>query len=129
MTKKSSNNNFSIKKRLQSFTFAFKGIFYAIKTQHNIWIHLTASVLVIVFGFYFKINVYEWLAVVLCIGFVISAEIFNSALEVLTDLVSPEQNKKAGLIKDLAAGAVLISAIASAVIGLIIFIPKILALL
>ncbi|PLX01973.1 MAG: diacylglycerol kinase, partial [Marinilabiliales bacterium] len=121
MTKKSENNKFSIKRRLQSFTYAFKGIVYALKSQHNLWIHLTASILVIVFGFYFQINSYEWFAVVLCIGFVISAEIFNSAIEALTDLASPDYNKKAGLVKDMAAGAVLISAIISAVIGLIVF--------
>jgi len=129
MTKKSQNNKFSIKKRLQSFTYAFKGIIFAIKTQHNLWIHLTASVLVVVFGFYFQISIYEWIAVILCIGSVITSEIFNSAIEALTDLVSPDYNEKAGLVKDLAAGAVLISAIISAIIGLIIFIPKFLTLL
>jgi len=129
MTKESKNNRFSIKKRRHSFIYAFKGIIYAIKTQHNLWIHLTASVLVVVFGFYFQISIYEWIAVILCIGSVITSEIFNSAIEALTDLVSPDYNEKAGLVKDLAAGAVLISAIISAIIGLIIFIPKFLTLL
>jgi diacylglycerol kinase len=85
--------------------------------------------LVIVFGFVFQVTKTEWVLLVLSIGFVLTAEIFNSAIEVLTNLVSPEQNSKAGLTKDMAAGAVLISAITAAIVGLIIFVPKLLELL
>ncbi len=112
-------------KRALSFKYAFKGIFTAIKTQANLRIHLFAAILVTAMGFYFQISRAEWILVILAIGVVISAELFNSAIEFLTDLVSPGQNETAGKVKDIAAGAVLISAISAAIIGLIIFLPKI----
>lgn len=86
-------------------------------------------ILVIFFSFLLQISTLEWLIVIFCIGLVLTAEIFNSAIEVLTDIVSPESNPRAGLVKDMAAGAVLIAAITSAIIGLIIFVPKLLNLL
>ncbi len=116
---------FSIKKRIQSFGFAFKGIAHVFANEHNMWIHLCAAFCVIVSGFYFHIDRTEWLFVLLCIGGVIAAELVNSAIEKLVDLVSPQQNINAGLIKDIAAGAVLIIAIVSVIVGAIIFIPKI----
>lgn len=85
--------------------------------------------LVIVFGFFLRINTVEWLLLIFCFGFVLTAEVFNSVVEVLTDIASPEKNSKAGLVKDMAAGGVLISAITAAIIGLIIFIPKLYNLL
>jgi len=97
--------------------------------EHNFWIHIAIMVLVIGFGLFLRINTVEWLIIIFCIGFVFTAEIFNSAIEVLTDLVSPEPNPKAGLTKDMAAGAVLISSITAAIIGLIIFVPKLFELL
>ena len=74
-------------------------------------------------GFYFGISRGEWIAVVLCFGMVLAAEGFNSAIERLVNLVSPGRNPLAGDIKDVAAGAVLVCAIAAAVVGLIIFLP------
>jgi len=71
----------------------------------------------------------EWAILILCCGVVIAAEMFNTAFEALVDMISPEWNSKAGLVKDISAGAVLILAITSVVIGLIIFLPKIIALL
>ncbi|NOY50225.1 MAG: diacylglycerol kinase family protein [Chlorobi bacterium] len=120
---------FSFKNRLLSFRYAFKGIFYAVKTQHNLWIHLAVGLLVIFSGWFLRISLAEWLIVIICFALVISAEIINSAIELLTDIVSPEANAKAGLVKDMAAGAVLFSAICSAIAGLVIFVPKILQLL
>ena len=117
--------NFSIKQRIQSFRYAFKGIAHVFTNEHNVWIHLIAALCVIIAGFYFHVDTTEWMMILFAIGLVISAELFNSSVEKLVDLISPGQNEKAGLIKDIAAGAVLICAIASAVIGLIIFIPKI----
>ena len=118
------NQKFSISKRMKSFKFAFRGISVFIKTQHNVWIHLSAAFIVIVLGVIFNVNFYEWCLLIFAIGFVLTAEIFNTAIEYFVDLISPEFNKKAGLIKDLAAGGVLISAITAAIIGLIIFLPK-----
>jgi diacylglycerol kinase (ATP) len=123
---KDNENKFSIHDRLRSFSFAFKGIMKAISNQHNLWIHISIGTLVVILGFVLDISTVEWLMTVLCIGFVISTEVFNSAVELLVDIVSPDYNKKAGLVKDMAAGAVLIAAICAAIIGLIIFIPKIL---
>ncbi len=116
---------FSIKKRIQSFRYAFKGIAYVFANEHNMWIHLLAAFFVTIAGFYFNINSTEWILVVFAIGIVIAAELFNSAIEKSVDFFSPEQNKNAGLIKDIAAGAVLVCAIAAAIIGIVIFIPKI----
>ncbi len=122
-------NKFSIKKRLLSFKYAFKGIGYMLKTQHNSLIHIVAAIVVIILAILFQVSLTEWCFLIFAIGFVISAELFNTAIEFLTDLSSPEYNMKAELAKDIAAGAVLISAITSAIIGLIIFLPKILVLL
>lgn len=112
-------------KRILSFTNAFRGIWQVIKHEANFKIHLLAAVVVIILGFVLHISLMEWLVVVLTIGVVMGAETFNSAIEKLVDITHPEQDKKAGLIKDMAAGAVLIIAIAAAIIGFIIFIPKI----
>ena len=127
--KKLENNPFSLKSRFKSFGYALNGIIQTMKSEHNFWIHLAVMLLVIIFGFVLQVSVTEWILLVFCMGFVLSAEIFNSAIEVLTDLVSPEQNPKAGLAKDMAAGAVLVSAITAAIIGLIIFVPKLLNIL
>jgi diacylglycerol kinase (ATP) len=121
--------SFSVNKRIRSFKYAFKGIYVTFRSQHNFWIHLVVMALVIGFGIFLTLNTLEWLIIILCFGLVLSAEIFNSAIELLTDIVSPEYNSKAGLVKDMAAGAVLVSAIASAIIGLVIFLPKLYNLL
>jgi len=118
-----------IKGRIKSFGYAFKGLAHLISSQPNSWIHITLTVLVIIFGLVLRISNIEWLLLVLCIGFVLSAELFNTALEYLLDLIHPDYAVKAGRVKDLSAAAVLIMAISSAVVGFIIFIPKITLLL
>jgi diacylglycerol kinase (ATP) len=117
---------FTLKKRVKSFEYAFKGLIYSVRTQHNIWIHLVATVLLIWGGFHYNLSNTEWCIIILCIGLVLSAEIINSSIESLTDMVSPEYDKFAGKVKDMAAGGVLLAAIAAAAVGCIIFIPKIL---
>lgn len=94
------------------------------RTERNMRIHLTFTVLVIIFGWILRISITEWLLCLLCFGLVFTAEMVNTAIENVVDLVSPQQNKLAGKAKDIAAGAVLVSAIISACVGLIIFIPK-----
>lgn len=113
---------------MKRFVYAFKGIFVALKTQRNFRIHLLVFLVVIIAGFLFKLNPVEWGLVLLAAGLVLSLELVNTAVESLVDLVSPGYNKKAGRIKDIAAGAVLIAAIISIFIGLIVFLPKITAL-
>lgn len=112
-----------LKKRIKSFGYAFKGIASLIRKEHNAWIHCTAIVLVTIAGFHFGITPTEWCIVVLCFGLVLAAEGFNTAIERLVDLVSLDFHPIAGDVKDVAAGAVLICAIAAAIVGMIVFIP------
>ena len=114
------------KKRLDSFKFAFAGIRDLFKTEPNATIHLIAAILVIVLGFFFSISSTEWCFIVFAIAIVSSAEAFNTAIEHLTNKVSPEFNELAGKTKDAAAAAVLLAAIGAAIVGVIIFLPKIL---
>ena len=119
------NKGFTLKKRLQSFIYAFNGIRFLIKNEHNAWIHSFATICVIIAGFYYKLSQMEWIAIILAIGCVFASEAINSSIEALSDLVSPEYNQSIKHTKDLAAAAVLFLAIAAAIIGSIIFIPKI----
>lgn len=112
-----------LKKRLMSFVYAFKGIGSLLKKEHNAWIHCTAIGMVTIAGIYFDITSTEWCIVLLCFGMVLAAEGFNTAIERLVNLVSPDFHPVAGDVKDVAAGAVLICAIAAAIIGIIIFFP------
>lgn len=114
-----------IKKRIKSFGYAFQGIGNFIRKEPNAWIHCTAVVVVTSLGLYYGISATEWCIVILCFGLVLMAEAFNTAIERLVDLVSPDFHPLAGTIKDVAAGAVLLGAIASAIVGCIIFIPYI----
>jgi diacylglycerol kinase (ATP) len=124
MNEPSSREKRTLKKRMRSFGFAWNGIRLMFATQPNAVIHFIAMVLVVVLGFFFQISLTEWALVVFAIGLVLSAEAFNTALENLVDLASPEYNERAGRVKDIAAGAVLLAAICAVIIGLIIFLPK-----
>ncbi len=116
------------KKIINSFKYAFEGIKSSLKTERNIKIHFSMMILVIVAGILLDISTYEWMICIILFGMVIGGELVNTAIEEVTDLVTTEINPKAKLAKDIAAGAVLIMAITSAIIGLIIFIPKIILL-
>jgi diacylglycerol kinase len=118
----------SLSKRLNSFRFAFQGLFDLFKSQPNARIHLITMTLVVPTGFYVHLSNLEWSLVVMCIALVLSMEAVNTALEYLTDLVSPDHHPLAGKAKDVAAAAVLIAAIGAAVVGAILFIPKLSAL-
>jgi diacylglycerol kinase len=120
---------FSLRKRAKSFTHAFNGFKILLKDEHNAWIHLIITLFVIVFGFLFHISKWEWIAIIACIGMVFAFELINSAMENMADFVSPQKHELIRKAKDLSAAAVLITAITSFVIGLIIFIPKIISLL
>ena len=114
-----------LKKRIAAFSYAFKGVYLLVRNEAHALIHLVAAVGVIVAGFLFRINALEWCVIVICIGMVFSAEGFNTALEKLADKVTTEKSPLIGAAKDIAAGAVLFSAVAAIVVGCIIFIPKI----
>lgn len=119
----------SLRKRADSFRFAFQGLNDLMRTQPNARIHLLAAIAAVGAGFFLRISTLEWVAVVLCIALVFAAEAVNTALEYLTDLVSPEYHPLAGKAKDAAAAAVLILAIGAAAAGSVIFLPKIFGLL
>lgn len=123
------SGKFSFRQRILSFKYAFNGIFLLLKNEHNAWVHLFATVMAVGAGLYFKITKQEWIAVVLAIAVVFAAEAFNSAIELLVDKISPGYDVTAGKIKDMAAGAVLITAIAAAITGLIVFVPHLIKLL
>lgn len=119
------NKPFSIKDRLRSFRYAFKGVVALFAKEHNARIHAVAAVCAVAAGFIFDISNMEWIAVVIAIGMVMAAEAFNTAIEYLADFVSPGHNEYIGKAKDIAAGAVLILAVCAVVIAMVIFIPKI----
>jgi len=118
-----------MKKRLLSFKYAFDGIICVASTEANFQIHIAAAAAALFLGFFLEIGRTEWCLVLLCFAAVLSAEALNSAVERLTNLVSPGRRPEAGAVKDIAAGAVLVSAIMAAAVGGIIFLPKIAALL
>lgn len=114
-----------MRKLINSFKYAICGIGTAMKRERNLKIHIIIMLLVITAGFVFNISTIEWIICIILFGLVISAEMFNTAIEITVDITMPEKNEKAKNAKDISAGAVLITAIVSAIIGLIIFVPKI----
>jgi diacylglycerol kinase len=117
-----------MKKLLKSFSFAIKGIQISLR-QRNFRIQIAAGITALCMGSFFNITGMEWCIVLLCISLVLSLEMSNTALEHLVDFVHPQYHKTAEIIKDVAAGAVLLSSIISSVIGMIIFGKYFLALL
>ncbi len=114
-----------LKKEINSFKYAGMGIFSAIKCEKNMKVHIFIMVLVIFLGIWLKISLIEWIICVILFAGVIAGEMFNTAIENMVDLVMPDVNPKAKIAKDVAAGGVLVWAVCSAIIGGIIFIPKI----
>lgn len=122
---KNNNNNFSIRARLSSFKYAFRGLYHVIKNEPNFLIHIVISIPVIVLGFFLHISLPDWIAIILCIGLVMVTEILNSAIERLTDMVSPQVSEKAKIVKDITASAVLLAAVTAIITGCMVFIPHI----
>ena len=108
---------------VNSFKYAFEGILSALKTEQNLKIHFIVVILVIIAGIVFKITKAEWIVCIILFGFVITTELINTAIETTVDIAMPQKNDKAKLAKDISAGAVVISAITSVIVGLIIFVP------
>lgn len=115
---------FSWQQRARSFGFAFEGIGIFFKTQHNAIIHAVATVAVVVTGFSVQLATTEWLFITIVIGLVWAAELFNTAIEKLCDMVSAQRHPSIKFIKDVAAAAVLVTAVIAVVTGCIIFLPK-----
>jgi diacylglycerol kinase (ATP) len=118
-----------MKKLIRSFGYAFKGVAYATTSQLNFRIHLVATTLALLLGYFLHITTSDWQWIMLCVTIVLVTEIFNTMIETLVDLVSPGYNEKAGRIKDMSAGAVVIAALFALITGFIIFLPKILLLI
>ncbi len=112
------------KRRRIGFSYAWNGIKEIYKTEYNFRIHLIAAVLAIVAGFTFHLSNMEWAIIVLVIGLVLMAELINSVIEKMIDYLKPEIHPSAKIIKDVAAGVVLITAIIALIVGLLIFLPK-----
>lgn len=116
-------NNFLIS-RLKSLCYAFKGIWSLLKKETNFQIQAIIAVIITITGFYFEISPIEWMIQTLTLALVMGAEGFNTALEKMVDSIYPNYHLEIGYIKDIAAAAVLITAIAALIIGCIIYIPK-----
>ncbi len=121
-------NKKKTKKLLNSFKYAGQGIVSSFKSERNMKIHISIMIFVILAGIYFRLNQNEWITCIICFAVVLAGELFNTAIETVVDLVMPDKNEKAKLAKDVSAGAVLVLAIGAAIIGLMIFVPKIITL-
>ena len=113
-----------MKKLIRSFGYAFKGVAHATATQLNFRIHLAATVLALLLGYFLKISAGQWLWIALSITLVLVTELFNTMIEALTDFVSPGFNDTAGRVKDMSAGTVVIAALFALITGLVIYLPK-----
>jgi diacylglycerol kinase (ATP) len=110
-----------MKRFINSIGFAINGWRSALQGQPNLQVHLAITVLVVIAGIILNVSTTDWSILLLCIGLVISAELFNTAIEKLVDIVSPERSEKAGKIKDISAAAVLTASVIALIIGLITF--------
>ena len=109
----------------EKFRNAFRGLYVFSKTTRHLFIHMISALVVVVFGFYFKVSNLEWILLIFAIGFVFVTETLHTAIEIDIDLTSPEYHPYARDTKDVAAAAVLLSVFTAIIIGLIIFLPKI----
>lgn len=112
-----------------SFKHAFEGIIHNVKTQPNFRFHLAAMLMVCLAGYYLNLGFFEWLVLIFTFNLVLVSEMVNTAIEAMVDLITLERRQDAKIAKDVSAGMVLVSAIFSVVIGLYIFVPKILQLI
>lgn len=119
------NSSLSIRDRIRSIGYGARGIGWMMATQINARIHAVATVAVAVLGFFLGLSFIEWALVVIAVVMVWAAEAMNTALEFLADAIAPDHNPLVGRAKDVAAGAVLISAIGAVLIGLLVFVPHV----
>lgn len=117
-----------LEKYFKSFIHSIDGFLYSLKNEQNVIIMLFASIIVIILGIAFKINFHEWLFCIIAIGTVIASEMINTSIEAIVDLITLEKNPLAKIAKDTASAASLILSIMALVIGLVIFLPKIITL-
>lgn len=120
--------SFSWKKRAKAFVYAWQGLRTLVKEEHNARLHMVVAFIAIVAGILLRISGLEWCLIAICIGMVISAEAMNSAVEALADRLSGDYDPLIGKAKDYGAAAVILLAVVSVVVGMIIFIPKLIDL-
>lgn len=108
----------------EKFLNAFRGLYVFSRITRHLFIYIIITLVVIIFGFYFRVSSLEWIALVFAIGFVFVTEVLNTAIEIDIDLTSPEYHPYARDTKDVAAGAVLLSVFTAVIVGLIVFLPK-----
>ena len=125
---KGKKKKYSLKRLIFGFGYAGRGIFSAFKSEQNFTIEIVFAIMAIIMGFVLKISMVEFAIIVLTIAVVLSFELVNTAIEYTVDMAMPEIHPLAKVAKDVSAGAVLVSAITSIIIGLIIFLPKLLVL-
>lgn len=118
-----------VKRFIKSFHYALDGLVYAFKYEQNMLVHILATVVVVLLGILVKLSFIEWLIIFLIISLVIATELINTSIEAVVDLVTSVENPLAKIAKDTAASAVMIFSIAAVLIGLFIFVPKIIILL
>ena len=115
---------FSLVARIRSFRYAFKGLRWLFTEEHNSWIYLLVIAVLVPICIILHLSLLEWALIAFCIGIVLIAELFNTAIERMADRITPEKDPVIGKIKDLAAAGVLVAAVVAAVVGLIILVPK-----
>jgi diacylglycerol kinase (ATP) len=114
-----------LKGRVKSLKYAVRGAWLLITTEHSIMVQFFIGILVSVLGFFMHISAFEWMIQLLAIGMVLVAESLNTGIEKLCDFIHPDYHKKIGFIKDISAGAATFAAVIAIIIGLIIYLPKI----
>ncbi len=129
MEKLSAKKRFSVVSRIKSTTHAFRGLIIFLKTTHNAWVHFFFAILAIYLGVVLRISNIEWILIIIVIGIVILFEMINTAIEIDIDLTSPTYHPYARDTKDVAAGAVSVAVIIAGIVGILIFLPKLIALL
>jgi len=120
---------FSVHNRLRSFGFAICGLKHFVASEHNAWVHLGGTLVVVLAASFFGLSSSEWLWIILAIGWVWMGEAFNTAIERLADVVTLDRDPRIAVVKDVAAAGVLISSVGAALIGSIIFLPHLVSAL
>jgi diacylglycerol kinase len=110
-----------VKRHVNSYRYAAKGVHYTLSTQVNIWVQLVATIAVLLLAWSLDFSLEHYLILVIVIGFVLVTELINTAFEEIINLISPEYNQKAGVAKDIAAGAVLVASTTALIVGVILF--------
>ncbi len=114
-----------LRKERQSFSAAFRGVYFFLVTERHAWFHLIATMLALCTAWVLSVSPVEWMLITLSIALVWIAEMINTCLERMCNLITTDHHPQIKLIKDIAAGAVLIASLGSLVVGLIIFLPRI----